>query len=178
MLDYLLIFKKKTPTPVISDQCPKTCTDLISLIPAPVCNCPTITVVPTAKVKIAPTVKTRNISFYPIPGSGSTLENKWTDIPGTEFTFSTQDYPTLSEVYFEANFKLFNANGIGYVRLYDATDSVGVDGSEIQTSSQSFTSISSGKINLRSGTHSYRIQAKSLTADTTVYNSGRLKLIF
>lgn len=121
--------------------------------------------------------KTRSTSYVPIPGNGSTLNNDWTNIAGTDFYLNVIDYPGLTGVYLEVNMKLMNANGKAYVRLYDVTNGRGVDGSEVSTSSQTSVAVGSGKINLWAGTNLYRIQAKSLTADTTIYESGRLKII-
>jgi hypothetical protein len=73
--------------------------------------------------------------------------------------------------------KLLNGNGLAYLRLFDITAGIEVWGSEISTNSQDFTSVSSGKMTVRNGTHLYRVQAKSLTADTTIFNSGRIKVI-
>lgn len=145
----------------------------IRISPTPV-NSPVPTVNTVTKVL---TPKTKSIQYIPVSGSGSTLENKWTDLRGTEFYISTDDYPNLVGAYFEANMKLLNGNGTAYLRLFDMTAGVEVWGSEISTNSQDFTSVSSGKMTIRNGTHLYRVQAKSLTADTTVFNSGRIKII-
>lgn len=174
VLDYFLIFKKNTSAPntPIINKCD---------CPAPVCNCVVPTAIPTvASTAIIPknqAKKTRTISYIPVPGPGQTLENKWTDLSGTEFNLSTADYPNLKEAYFEANLKLINGNGQSFARLFDVTAGVEVWGSEVSSTGQKFSTVSSGKITLRSGTHLYRVQAKSLTADTTVFNSGRIKLI-
>jgi hypothetical protein len=66
---------------------------------------------------------------------------------------------------------------LAYLRLFDVTAGVEVWGSEISTGSQNFTSVSSTKMTIKNGTHLYRVQAKSLTADTTIFNSGRIKFI-
>jgi hypothetical protein len=145
----------------------------VSVSPAPL-NSP----IPTIKVvSEVLTPKTKSVQYIPIPGNGSTLENTWTNLPGTEFYISTDDYPNLAGAYFEANMKLLNGNGLAYLRLFDITAGIEVWGSEISTNSQDFTSVSSGKMTVRNGTHLYRVQAKSLTADTTIFNSGRIKVI-
>lgn len=163
---------------LVNDKCPGTCVDLIdhalSAIPTPCAS------VATQTVETKPTplkTKTRTIQYMPVPGDGATLENKWVDLPGTEFYLATQDYPGLQEAYFEANLKLLNGNGIAYVRLFDVTTGIEVWGSDTQATSQNFTSVSSGKLTLRTGNHLYRVQAKSLTADTAVFNGGRIKII-
>lgn len=119
----------------------------------------------------------RSTTIVPIPGSGSTGENGWKDLTGTEFNLNTTDYPNLKEAYLEVNMRLFNGNGSGFVRLFDVTAGIEVWGSEVKTNSQNFTVVTSDKLILRPGNHLYRIQAKSLTADTAVYNSGRIKIV-
>jgi hypothetical protein len=135
---------------------------------------------PTSKpviiTKTIPKVKTRTVNYVTIPGTGSTTFNDWQDLSGTEFYFDTNDYPGLLEIYFEANMKLFNGNGLAYVRLFDANHSIGVQGSEISTNGQDDTVITSGQVTFWSGKNLIRVQAKSLTADTAIFNYGRLKI--
>lgn len=182
---YLFWNKENFMSMVKSDSCPANCEELIknklsnvvtpvvSLIPSKVLSpTPTVKIVQRSSIQ-----KTRSTQYIPIPGTGSTLENVWTDLPGTEFYISTDDYSGLVGSYFEVNMKLLNGNGLAYLRLFDVTAGIEVWGSEVSTSSQSFTSVSSGKLTLRNGNHLYRVQAKSLTADTTVFNSGRIKVV-
>ncbi|KKS33047.1 MAG: hypothetical protein UU93_C0003G0055 [Candidatus Amesbacteria bacterium GW2011_GWA2_42_12] len=124
-----------------------------------------------------PAKKVRTVTYVPIPGTGSTMNNVWTDLAGTDFYFNTADYPGLIEVSFEANVKLINGNGIAYFQLADITHGIGVQGSDLQTSAQTSTSVSSGKISFWAGKNLIRVQAKSLTADTAVFDGGRLKVV-
>lgn len=169
-----------------SNRCPVGCDraigEKINSLPTPTSTSPS----PTIMATLTPTPKTiqqkmaqksKSTQYIPIPGSGSTLENKWVDLTGTEFYISTEDYPNLVGAYFEANMKLVNGNGLAFLRLFDITAGVEVWGSEISANNQKFNSVSSGKLTIRNGTHLYRVQAKSLTADTTVFNSGRIKMI-
>jgi len=158
-----------TPTKTIVE------TKYIYPTPEPSVIIPSPTLIPQKNI-ISPK-KIRTTTIIPIPGSGSTLDNKWADIAGTEFNFNPLDYSNLKEAYLEVNLKLFNGNGTAFVRLFDVTSGIEVWGSELKTNNQNFTFVTSDKLTLRPGNHLYRIQAKSLTADTTVYNSGRLRLI-
>jgi len=171
---YLLWNRKEKITEVNYDQI---ISEKVNNLPTPVCNCQSPTLTPTIAIKKTTTAKTKSTQYIPIPGNGSTMENKWVDLVGTEFYISTDDYPNLVGAYFEANMKLTNGNGLAYLRLFDITAGIEVWGSEISTNSFTFTSISSEKLTIRNGTHLYRVQAKSLTADTTVFNSGRIKFI-
>ncbi|KKR66784.1 MAG: hypothetical protein UU09_C0046G0010 [Microgenomates group bacterium GW2011_GWA2_40_6] len=169
--------KTKEKVTVPNNSCLVECTALIdkkmTAIPTPSCSCPVVspTVVKTNQVKVKSTV------YVPVNGSGNVLDTKWTDISGTEFYFNPDDYPGLKEAYFEANMKLLNGNGTAFVRLFDSTAGIEVWGSEIKSSSQTFGSVVSGKLTLRGGNHLDKVQAKSLTADTTVFNGGRIKLV-
>ena len=141
---------------------------------------PSVTAIPTTKpvsVKASTSKKVRKEEVLTIPGKGSSQENDWTNLTGTEFYFDTRDYPGLVEVYFEANIKLFNGNGTAYARLFDVTNGIGVTGSENDTSSQSDVWTKSQKVYFWSGRNLIRVQAKSLTADTAVYNQGRLRIV-
>ena len=144
------------------------------------------TVIPTVKPTAKPAAqqavtatnpKIRSVQYVTIPGNGSTVTNGWTVLSGTEFYFDLGDYPGLKEIYFEANLKLFNGNGIDYARLYDSTHGIGVQGSEVQTSSQANTVVESGKLSFWGGKNLIKVQSRSLTADTAVYNSGRLRIV-
>jgi len=146
--------------------------------PEPVAVAEIATPIPTKIVRnLVPEKKTKSVSYVPVTGTGQTLENKWTDLSGTDFYINTDDYPNIKEAYFEGSLRLFNGNGIAYARLMDVTAGVEVWGSDIQTSSQNFATVVSGNLTLRSGRHLYRVQVKSLTADTAIFNSGRIKII-
>jgi len=171
ILNYFVFFKKSSPP--ISAPLPTPTPPL----PTPT-TVPTLTLSPTKNPISIPKQKPlKSVSYVPIPGSGSVLATKWTDISGTDFYFDTNDYPYLKEAYFSASIKLFNGNGTAFVRLFDVTAGIEVWGSEVKTNNQNLTFITSNKLTLRSGNHLYRVQGKSLTADTTVFNSGQLRLI-
>lgn len=142
---------------------------------------PTISVVKPTVPQIVPVsftkTKVKNTSFVPIPGSGNILSTEWTDISGTDFYLSKADYQGLTGVYFEANFKLLNGNGNAYLRLFDKTHSIAPAGGEISTNMQSSTFVTSSQVYLWEGNNHYVVQAKSSTSDTTVFESGRLKII-
>lgn len=165
VLDYLYFFKKPASPPPVPTNTPT---------PTPTFPLPTLIPSPTSKI-----VKklSKSVSYIPIPGNSSLLSYSWANLSGTEFYFNPDDYPGLKEAYFEANFRLFNGNGTAFVRLFDATVGIEVWGSEVSTTSQNFASIISAKLTLRPGNHLYRVQAKSSTADTSVFNSGRLKIV-
>lgn len=169
------------PTEVKTDVCGPDCRkyidDKVGSIAAGMVITPVPTVKPVVITKIVPKIKTRTVSYVTIPGSGSSSRNDWQDIPGTDVYFDTADYAGLVEVYLEASVKLFNGNGMAYVRLFDVTHGIGVQGSEISTNNQADIPLTSGQVTFWSGKNLIRVQAKSLTADTAIFSYGRLKVI-
>jgi len=153
------------------NQLENTLTQLQSL-PAP-----TTTPNRTPESALPVPVKTKTTTYMPIPGSGSILSYDWVNLSGTEFYFNPADFPGLVEVRFEANMRLFNGNGLAFLRLFDTTNGIEIWYSQIQTGNQDSTVVVSDPLPFRSGNNLIVVQAKSLTADTTVFNSGRLKIV-
>ncbi len=134
-----------------------------------------VTVTPTGVKVLTKTVsKSKHMSYVNISGGFGQVAYDWTDVPASEFYFNKADYEGLTEVNFESNMKLLNGNGMAYVRLFDVTHGVAVTGSQVETGNQSNTVVTSTALNFMDGKNLIRVQIKSLTADTTVFNSGRL----
>ena len=141
---------------------------------------PTPTPTPTPKAigqPATPKTKVRSTSYLPISVSGSTVSQDWAALGGTEFYFDIANYPGLVSIYFEANIRLLNGNGTAYVRLFDTVHGIGVQGSQTQTTNQASTAVESGQVSFWSGKNLIRVQAKSLTADTAIFDGGRLRII-
>lgn len=138
---------------------------------------PTVTIKTVGKPAPRTLPQTKTTTYMPIPGSGSILSYDWANLSGTEFYFNPADFPGLIGVRFEANMRLFNGNGSAFLRLFDITNGIEIWNSQLQTDNQDSTVVVSDSIQFRSGNNLIVVQAKSLTADTTVFNSGRLKII-
>lgn len=170
-----------TPTPpslAVESDCDDSCKTYIdqklSLLPTAL---PTESAKPKTIVASTSKPKTLSVSYFAIPGSGSTSQNDWTDIVGTDFYFDPAEHPGLKEVRFEGNIRLLNGNGTVFVRIYDVTHTIGVPSEITASGTQAPTLTTSDKINFWSGRNQYRIQAKSLTADTAIFDSGRLRMV-
>jgi len=171
----IFLYRSFSPTPIANTV--STITPTISI--KPTSSPPTFT--PPKFITAAPSpqvAKSTLVSYLPIPGSGSTQSNLWENVDGTEFYLNTADYPHLDKALLEATFKLQNGNGIAFIRLFDVTSGVEVWGSEITTRGQNYSLVISPSLTLRPGNHLYRLQLKSLTADTVVFNSARIKIFF
>lgn len=179
LIHYFLFNLWSRPLPLVppsADSCGSECQKYINskiseskvILPPPI---------PTEKPIATTRTKVRSVSYLPISTTGSTGIYDWVSLPATDFYFDIGDYPGLKEIYFEANGHLFNGNGIAYFRLYDATHSVFVTGSNLETKQQKDSALTSAKVLFAPGRNLIQVQAKTLTADTAVFTSGRLKII-
>jgi len=162
------------------DTCGQECKDYIDTkFKVQMSNVKTVEPTPTTKIvyQTAPKTKTRTTSYVTVPGSGSTTNTDWTDVTGSEFYFNPADYPGLVSVYFEANIKLMTGSGRAYVRLFDVTHGIGVQGSETSTQSGTDTVVESGQVSFWQGRNLIRVQIKSQTTESAYFNSGRLRIL-
>lgn len=109
---------------------------------------------------------------------GSSQSIPWVDVAGTDITFDTSNYPGAKEYYFLANLKSDAPDRASYARIYDATSSVGVIGSDITVTSLSSTLVQSGKLTISSGVRKLRVQIHSLNGNFATVESPRIKVVY
>ncbi len=185
-LGYLLLKKPEIP-PVTQppvqyvDQCGEECKSYVNQAIQAKQATQAAQAAPTPVTKIiyqtTPGTKVRSTTYVTLTGSGSTTATDWVNVGGSDFYFNPADYPGLVSVYFEANMKLMTGSGRAYVRLYDSTHGIGVQGSDASTQAGTDTVVESGQVSFWAGKNLIRVQIKSLTAESAVYNSGRLRII-
>jgi len=176
-LNYSFFSKNKFPPNIPATSTPdlSALTAKISQLESAVTTLQSVTPIPTLTVPRIPTAPiSRHVNYLPINGAFNQLSYDWIDVPTSDFYFDTGDYPGLISVNFEANMKLFNGNGLAFARLYDVTHAAPIPGSQVQTGSQQDSMVTSSPLTFLTGHNLIRVQIKSLTADTTYFNSGRL----
>ena len=110
---------------------------------------------------------------YFVALSGGSAEGyDWTKITGSDFTFDTSLYGSNITVSWEG----WMDNGLGNVRIYDATNFRGVDGSEIKLSSGEKSSFYSKNLSIWRGQNQYYLQIKSIAGLVTI-SQPRLKVV-
>jgi len=117
------------------------------------------------------------VIYIPLGGGGSTVSTDWTDVGNAEVYFDLNDYPNFSEARFEGFIKVKNGNGKAFARLYDVTHSIGVQGSDIETTNENFALVSSDPLAFWRGKNLYRVQIKSLNGYEASIDSGRIKIV-
>lgn len=151
------------------DECRKQIEEIVSKNTTETIKTVTITPVPVKS-------KTQ-IAYIPISGSISTTSSTWYDAPGTDFylDFNT-DYGKNAYANWQVFLKVAHGNGTAYARLYDVTNKIAVNGSEVKITDQSnLTQVESGALSFWAGNNLYRVQIKSLNTFEVTFGSGRIK---
>jgi len=119
----------------------------------------------------------KGTTYIPLNGTFSTVSTSWTDVIESDVYIKAEDYGKSPYISFEASLKTSHANGKVYARLYDVTNNIAVDGSELISTSQTFSSVSSGNLPFWRGNNLYRVQVKSLDGQEVSFSSGRVKIV-
>lgn len=111
-------------------------------------------------------------SFKGIAG-GSAVGGDWTKVEGSDFTFDQSLYGIVDSVTWQG----WVDNGSGQVRLYDATNNRGVDGSEVSVNSSGKASFYSQPLAIWRGQNQYYIQIKNVNLVIVTISSPRLRIV-
>lgn len=109
-----------------------------------------------------------------ISASGTTIATDWTSITGSEITFNKASYKGAKKIYFQANLSSDASDRKAYVRLFDVTHGIGIQGSEITTTSTTLKQIQSGDLNPFSGDLTVKIQIKGLNGNLVTMSNPRI----
>lgn len=127
---------------------------------------------PTAKA--TPTKAAVPRETYVAISGGSVTAGDWEKLTGSEFWLDLSLYGNVAEITWQG----WIENGAGLARLYDATNSRAVDGSEISVvSSSTRASFYSKPLSIWRGQNQYYIQLKSLTSQKVTISTPRLKIV-
>jgi len=117
------------------------------------------------------------IIYVPITAEGTVSSVNFTDIVPSEFYFDLSDYPGAKEVRFQAYLLSVNNDQI-FARLYDNTNKRGIDFSDIQTNSSTFTRVESSAMTIWRGNNKYTVQLRSVNGTQAQLKDAKLKIFF
>lgn len=119
-------------------------------------------------------------SYITIPGSGSTINTGWTDVTGTDFSFDvSRDFGPGAKFSWEGFLRVTDGNGQAFARIYDATNGIGVNGSEVSISSSAdYQRFVSTNLSFWNGRNVYRVQIKSLNTYDVDYMGGKIRVSY
>ena len=117
-------------------------------------------------------------TYIPLTASFTTSNTDWTNVSGTETYIDLKNnYSANAYITWEAVLSVASGGQVT-ARLYDATHGIGVNGSEVSSSSTAGELVTSGKLNLWAGNNLYKVQIKSLNSYAVTFTSGRIKLVY
>ena len=135
---------------------------------------PALPLLPAATTTIT---SAKNTAYIPLGGPITTTSMDWVDATGTDtYIDLINDYGKKTWVSWEANLKIADGNGQAFARLYDATNKIAVNGSEVSVTSSTSTQVISGQLSMWAGRNLYRVQIKSLNSFVATFVSGRIKI--
>lgn len=115
-------------------------------------------------------------SYISLGWAGTSIAQDWTSITVQEIIINPTDYSGYKSMQFEANIKIHQGNGKAYARLFNSTDGVFPPNSEISTTSQDYTWVSSATFTLPAGQKTYKLQLKSLSGYEASVQNARIKV--
>lgn len=136
--------------------------------------------VKTVTITPAPVKAKTQTAYIPIAGPINTTSSNWYDAPGTEFYLDyNTDYGKSAYANWDASLKIKDGNGTVFARLYDVTNKIAVNGSEVSISnSGTLSQAISGGLSFWAGNNLYRVQLKSLNGFEVTFGGGRVKIIY
>ncbi len=133
----------------------------------------------TVYVKSSPQPKALQTVYIPLGGGSSTQSQSWVSLNNNQVYIDFyNDYGSNAYATWDVFTKVDQGNGAAYARIFDLTNGVAVDGSELTTTSSTTTQVSSGQIKLRTGRNLYTVQIKSLNGYTAFIDSARIKITY
>ncbi len=129
---------------------------------------------------VAQKTTSQGVSYITMGNTYSTSSMIWKDVPGSEtYIDLTGEYPSGAIGTWSASLKVAHGNGQAFARLYDATNTIAVDGSEISTTNNAdYTQAISGNLAFWRGKNLYKVQIKSLNSFEVTYGSGKIKIAY
>jgi len=134
---------------------------------------------PETKTVVATTKPEKRISYLNLNGSFTTKNTDWTDVKSTDTLINlAEEYGEDAYVDWDASIKTSSSGSKVFVRLYDSTHNIAVNGSELESNSKTSTRVASGRLYLWRGQNTYRVQIKSLNGIDATFDGGRIKIVY
>jgi hypothetical protein len=130
--------------------------------------------------KVASTPKSVSTSYIPMGSTYTTTSTVWYTLDDTGIYIDlVNDYGSNATVSWEASLKVAHGNGQAYVRLWDDTNKIAVNGSELTTTNNpDYVLVSTGTLPFWKGRNLYKVQIKSLNSFEVSLTGGKIKVSY
>ncbi|MFC1649805.1 hypothetical protein ACFL2C_03795 [Patescibacteria group bacterium] len=166
-----------TTSQQVKFECDAECQSSVkSLVDKYLENNPTEVVTKTVS---APILSTTTVSYVPMSAFYSTTSTDWVDVPGSAVYLDVAgDYGSSSTVTWEVSLKVNHGNGRAYARIWDDTNKVSPNNSEVYSENNAdYTTKISQPISMWNGNNLYKVQVKSLNATEVFINGAKFKIV-
>jgi hypothetical protein len=126
------------------------------------------------------TKESHGTTYIPLGTTATTTSTDWVTVEDSAtYIDLINDYGKNATASWQASLKVAHGNGQAFARLYDDTNKIAVDGSEISTTNNaSFEQVSSGNLPFWRGRNLYKVQIKSLNSFEVTYSGGKIKVSY
>jgi hypothetical protein len=126
------------------------------------------------------TSSTPKTSYIDMGTTYTTASTDWYTIDDTAIYIDLiNEYGVNAKVSWEVLLKVAHANGQAYARLWDDTNKIAVNGSELTTiNNSSYQLVSSGNLPFWRGRNLYKIQIKSLNSFEVTITGAKIKVMY
>lgn len=168
---------KLETTQVSSDSAYVTSDQVEQLISKALSEQPTPAPVTTTKTT---TAKQTQTTYIPLGSTATSTSTDWYTVDDSSVTIDVaNDFSGDPYITFEASLKVAYGQGGAFVRLWDDTHKIAVNGSELTTlANEDYQTMKSGRLYLWNGNNTYKVQIKSLNGYEASYTNGKVKVVY
>jgi mannose-6-phosphate isomerase-like protein (cupin superfamily) len=132
----------------------------------------------TVVKEVSTNTSSKQTTYIPMGTTFSTKSMDWVDVPDSSvYVDLINDYGSDTWVSWEVSLKVSQGNGKAFARLYDDTNKIAVNFSELSTESNAFfKQVISGSLPFWRGRNLYKVQIRSLNSSDVTYSGGRIKI--
>jgi hypothetical protein len=126
------------------------------------------------------TTKTPKTSYINMGTTYTTTSTDWYTLDDTAVYIDlVKEYGEAAKVSWEALLRVAHGNGQAYARLWDDTNKIAVDGSELTTINNStYQFVSTTSLPFWRGRNLYKIQIKSLNSFEVTITDAKIKIMY
>jgi len=140
----------------------------------------TPTMIKTSTTTVAQTTQKGGTTYIPMGTTYESTSTDWYTIDDTAtYIDLINDYGKTASVSWEASLKVAHGNGQAYVRLWDDTNKIAVDGSVLTTENNSeYKLVTTGVLPFWKGRNLYKVQIRSLNSFVVSYTGGKIRISY
>ena len=140
----------------------------------------TPTMIKTSTTTVAQTTQKGGTTYIPMGTTYESTSTDWYTIDDTAtYIDLINDYGKTASVSWEASLKVAHGNGQAYVRLWDDTNKIAVDGSVLTTENNSeYKLVTTGVLPFWKGRNLYKVQIRSLNSFAVSYTGGKIRISY